>query len=287
MNIKRIITFCFSPTGTSRRNMMAVVKGLNPMEAEHRDYTLMPDSANTDEADRLCLPLATDEVAIFSVPVYGGHVAPLALQRMQQVKGTETPAILLATYGNRDFEQALSELAEFVSQRGFLPVAAGAMIGEHSYSNEAYPIASGRPDAEDLASAEEFGRQIADKLREKTQADWHIDIATDMPRVETPATSRQAFIRFVQAYTLQQQQNPVKVYPTVESNLCNHCGKCVRSCPTQAILAGHEEETDTARCIRCCACVKGCPTGARTFHSPFAPPLSENFQMRREALYLC
>ena len=35
----QLTTYCFSPTGTSRKNMMAVVKGLNPDEATHNDYT--------------------------------------------------------------------------------------------------------------------------------------------------------------------------------------------------------------------------------------------------------
>lgn len=282
MEIKKITTFCFSPTGTSYRNMMAVANGMAAQEVNLRDYTLVHN--NETKYDE---PLTAEDIAIFSVPVYGGHVAPIALKRMATVKGNQTPAILLVTYGNRDFEKALSDLESFVTERGFQPVAAGAMIGEHSYSNGTYPIATGRPDAEDLASAENFGQRIADKLRKEPQSEWGINIAADMPKVDTPETARRAFIQFVQEYSLQQQNNPVKVYPITDSNRCTHCGNCVKSCPTQAILAGHEEETDTTHCIRCCACVKGCPTEARTFHSPFAKPLSENFQMRREALYLC
>ena len=107
-----------------------------------------------------------------------------------------------------------------------------------------------------------------------------------MPQLETPEASLQAFVAFVQEYTRQQQANPVKAYPAAAPEACSHCGVCVELCPTQAIVVGCEEVTDATRCIRCCACVKGCPTGVRTFDSPFAKPLSENFQMRREPLYL-
>lgn len=278
----RLTTYCFSPTGTSRKNMMAVVKGLNPDETTHNDYTYY----NIEKGVGLDEVLSSDDLALFSVPVYGGKVAPTALERMAQVRGEGTPAILLVTYGNRNFEQVLVQLADFVRERGFRPIAAAALVGEHSYSNAQYPIAVGRPDATDLASAEEFGKQIANKLKDRDKETWDIDIANNMPCLETPEASLQAFRLFVQEYTRQQQANPVKAYPAASPDACSHCGVCVELCPTQAIAIGCEEVTDATRCIRCCACVKGCPSGVRTFLSPFAKPLSENFQMRREPLYL-
>lgn len=274
----KLTTYCFSPTGTSRKNMMAVVKGLNPSNATHCDYTY---NNIKDEGT-----LGAEDLALFSVPVYGGKVAPTALERMAQVRGEDTPAILLVTYGNRNFEQVLVQLADFVRERGFRPIAAAALVGEHSYSNAQYPIAVGRPDAADLSSAEELGKRIADKIQGVDKETWEIDIARDMPQLETPEASLQAFVAFVQEYTRQQQANPVRAYPAAAPEACSHCGVCVELCPTQAIVVGCEEVTDATRCIRCCACVKGCPTGVRTFDSPFAKPLSENFQMRREPLYL-
>jgi ferredoxin len=192
----------------------------------------------------------------------------------------------LVTYGNRNFEQVLVQFSDFLCERGFRPIAAAALVGEHSYSNAKYPIAVGRPDADDLASAEEFGKQIATKIQGVGCDAWDINIADDMPRLDTPESSLQAFRLFVQEYTRQQQENPVKVYPSASPEACSHCGVCVDVCPTQAISVGREEVTDTSRCIRCCACVKGCPSEARIFLSPFAKPLFENFQMRREPLYL-
>mgnify|MGYP003293360882 CR=1 FL=1 len=139
----KLTTYCFSPTGTSRQNMMAVVKGLGIEDVAHRDLTLC-------DSDSFSFTLHSSlDVVIFSAPVYGGKVAPTALARMEQVRGEDTPAILLVTYGNRNFEQALSQLADFVCERGFRPIASAALVGEHSYSNATYPIAVGRPDATD------------------------------------------------------------------------------------------------------------------------------------------
>lgn len=275
----KLTTYCFSPTGTSRQNMMAVVEGLGIENIMHHDLTLCDNDSSS-------FTLHTSfDVVIFSAPVYGGKIAPTALARIEQVRGENTPAILLVTYGNRNFEQALSQLADFVCQRGFRPIASAALVGEHSYSNATYPIAVGRPDATDLASAEEFGKRIAFKLKSQESV-RQINVVEEMPRLETPEASLQAFRAFVQEYNRQQQINPVKVYPSASKDACTHCGDCITLCPTQAITLGNEEMSDPTRCIRCCACVKGCPSRARTFLSPFAKPLSENFQIRREPLYL-
>jgi hypothetical protein len=47
---------------------------------------------------------------------------------------------------------------------GCIPIAAGAFIGEHSFSSDKRPIALGRPDQHDLSQAEAFGRTIKEKL---------------------------------------------------------------------------------------------------------------------------
>ncbi|MBQ8592813.1 MAG: 4Fe-4S binding protein [Bacteroidaceae bacterium] len=285
MNDFRLHTYCFSPTGTSRKNMMAMVQGVGEERAEHHDCT--------KEIPAYPM-LGSNDVALFSVPVYGGYVAPLALKRLEGVKGENTPAILLVTYGNRDFEKALEQLAEFVSHRGFYPIAAAAMIGEHSYGNQQYPIAMGRPDQSDLTKAVEFGMQVREKLNSQVfnvaesnpKAHSMVDVKRDMPKVKTPLLSKLRFIKFVLGYQRRQKRHPVKVYPQKAVEKCIHCGACAKSCPTGAIAIGQEEVTDTAHCIRCCACVKGCPTAARTFNSPFAPALSANFKKRREPLFL-
>ena len=278
MDIEKITTFCFSPTGTSRKNLLAVLSGLKEMECQHVDVTYdNPSQMKT---------LKGEDLAIFSVPVYGGHVPPVALQRLDKVRGEVTPAILLVTYGNRDYEKALNQLEDFVRERGFIPVAAAAMIGEHSYSNAQNPIAVGRPDAADLASAQEFGAKLCEEKLSGC-VDSPREISTrQMPKVKTPWQNMLRFVWFVLGYQRQQKKNPVKIYPFAPADQCTHCGNCVGLCPTQAIAVGKEEVTDPARCIRCCACVKGCPSGVRTFDSPFAAPLSKNFQMRRELLYI-
>lgn len=93
------------------------------------------------------MTLPADTVAVIAAPVYGGHAAPTAVKRLETLRGEGTPAVVVAVYGNRAFEKAVAELAELAVRQGFVPVAAGAFVGEHSYSTPETPVAAGRPDA--------------------------------------------------------------------------------------------------------------------------------------------
>lgn len=263
-------TVCFSPTGTSKRIAAAVAQGFCDAEPAQIDLT---------QSAAPVARLSEDCVAVFAVPVYGGHVAPLALKRLQEIRGEGTPAVVLAVYGNRAFEGAVRELAAFVSERGFIPVAAGAFVGEHSYSTPQTPIAEGRPDAADLEEAVRFGKRIAAKLDEGKRSS--IDGAR-LHEPRTPLWPLLRFIAFVLRYRRRQKKHPVVLLPVCETERCTHCGHCVRVCPSQAIAKGDELHTDPSHCIRCCACVKGCPTGARTFTTPFAEALAQYFRRRKQ-----
>lgn len=227
--------------------------------------------------------LPAQAVAVFAVPVYGGCVAPAALERLREIRGLGTPAVVLAVYGNRAFGKAVAQLAAVVAERGFVPVAAGAFVGEHSYSTPGTPIAAGRPDAQDLAEAAAFGTRIGEKLAHGER--MPID-AAKLREPHTPLLSKLRFIRFVLGYRRRQKRNPVVLLPAGDAARCTQCGRCVALCPTQAIARGDELHTDPARCIRCCACVKGCSFGARTFETPFAAALSRNFARRKPPVTL-
>ena len=221
---------------------------------------------------------AAGAAAVFAVPVYGGRVAPAALERLQEIRGEGTPAVVLAVYGNRAFGTAVAQLAAFVAERGFVPVAAGAFVGEHSYSTPGTPIAEGRPDTQDLAEAAAFGARIGRKLAHGETGP--ID-AAKLREPHTPLLSKLRFIRFVLGYRRRQKRTPAVLLPAGDAARCTQCGRCVALCPTQAIARGDELHTDPTRCIRCCACVKGCAFGARTFETPFAAVLSRNFARRK------
>lgn len=260
----------FSPTGTSAKVAEAVVAGIR--------YALLPDEAGVKLLDvtrraGVTVCAARSDLAVIAAPVYGGKMAPIAKERMKDIKADSTPCIVIAVYGNRAFENAVSDMATFAESLGFVPVAAGAFVGEHSYSTAATPIAVGRPDGADWDAAFALGREVGVRLKEGTMK------AVDASRLHDEASPEQSvanFKAFVKSYMESQQAAPVRILPEVREDLCCDCGECVAVCPTGAIDPD-SHAADAGKCIKCCACVKVCPEGARTLSSPFAPVLSENF----------
>ncbi len=61
----------------------------------------------------------------------------------------------------------LLELSDIAAE-SFLPLAAGAFIGEHSFSTAETPLAPGRPDARDISSGRAFGARIKGRLEQLT-----------------------------------------------------------------------------------------------------------------------
>lgn len=266
----------FSPTHTSAKIARAVGDGIGMGRRMETDLTL-DESADPIEI--------TNALTVIAAPVYGGRVAPAALKRLKRLKGNNAPAILIAVYGNRDYEDALIELRDTAVELGFTPLSAGAFIGEHSYSTTNMPIAAGRPDASDLQIAFQFGQDSLNKLIEKT--------AVTSPELQAACKLKSLggklsillssfFIKGTSPYKIIQAGKPAC---PVCTEACFVCGECVEVCPTHAISIskdGSQIETDINRCIKCCACVKECPNEARVFHTPFAAILHEKFNTRRE-----
>lgn len=266
----------FSPTHTSAKIARAVGDGIGMGRRMETDLTL-DESADPIEI--------TNALTVIAAPVYGGRVAPAALKRLKRLKGNNAPAILIAVYGNRDYEDALIELRDTAIELGFTPLSAGAFIGEHSYSTTNMPIAAGRPDASDLQIAFQFGQDSLNKLIEKT--------AVTSPELQAACKLKSLggklsillssfFIKGTSPYKIVQAGKPAC---PVCTEACFVCGECVEVCPTHAISIskdGSQIETDINRCIKCCACVKECPNEARVFHTPFAAILHEKFNTRRE-----
>ena len=247
----------FSPTHTSARVARAIAAGIG-----------MPRRIETDLTyDEETTPIEIeDSLTIVAAPVYGGLISETAMKRIKRLRGKNSPVIVIALFGNRDYEDALVQLRSTLQNNGFTPMAAGAFIGEHSYSRPAenMPIAQGRPDTSDLSIATDFGKKCLGKLQQTSG-----NLLSDF---------------FVKG------NNPWKVLthgtPTCPESTenCHACGLCIDVCPTHAISLNNEGQiqTDVNRCIRCCACVKDCPTGARIYNTPYTAKLFTNFSERKE-----
>jgi len=230
----------FSPTGTTRRVLEAIASSLEPSTLARIDLTppdALPDGVTVSEG-----------IALIGVPVYAGRVPAIAVERLRRVRGDRIPVVLVVVYGNRAYDDALLELGDMVAGAGFLPVAGGAFIGEHSFSTEALPIAPGRPDADDLRRAGDFGRSVRLKLQ-------------SLAGIEAPAPPY-----LPGHYPYRDRWTPSGDTP-ISDESCSLCGACVSVCPTAALEVGDAAHTDAGACILCCACVRACPVGARRVES--------------------
>ncbi len=278
-----IQTIYFSPTGSSRKIAEATAHGIASQAGAWPTDAAPIVRHDLTHRESVEIHCEENTVAVIAAPVYGGKIAPAARARLDKIAGKQTPAVLIVLYGNRDIGGALPELADLVIARGFIPIAAAAFVGEHSYSTAQRPIAVGRPDARDLAEATAFGAAVRKKLTADRLTPIH---AARLKAPATPLFAKLRFLLFVVAYRHRQRKNPHVYLPACDADRCTHCGKCAAICPTEAIMRGHECHTEAARCIRCCACVKGCPVGARTFYTPFAEVLARNFAHHKAPVIL-
>lgn len=272
MNIEEVHLITFSPTSTSKQVGEAIVRGTGISSVKEVNLTLKP------VAD---WEVPSHTLAVFVVPVYGGHVAPLALERMKALHSEGAPAVVVVVYGNRAYEKALVELDAFVTGRGFKVISGATFVGEHSFSNEQFPIAAGRPDADDLTFATLYGEKIRTKIAEA--ADMEKLYAVDVTRIQRPHQPFFPLFRFLRKVVkLRKSGKPMPRTPEVDAERCTHCGYCAAHCPTGAIVKGDECNTLAEKCIKCCACVKNCPQQARTYDTPFAALLADCFKRQKE-----
>jgi len=242
MKISKIWGIFFSPTKTSEKIVDAIAAGISGIERDSLDLT-HPGRIET----RTFTP---EELVVIGVPVYAGRVAPLAVQRLKAIQGNMTPAVLVVLYGNREYEDALVELRDIAVTASFLPVAASAFIGEHSFSNSQEPIASGRPDSADLVSAASFGRKIFKKIGQLQDISSlsHLQVPGNIPYKEGAKS--------------------LSITPKVNQTACTRCGMCILTCPGGAITIDDDLIMNVESCIFCCACIKTCPEDAVSIGAP-------------------
>jgi ferredoxin len=261
MKPSKVELIYYSPTGTSKKVLEGVARGLGIKGVEHIDLT--PSEAAT--ASHL---VPAEELAVIAVPVYGGRVPIVAAQRLKTVKGNGTPAVIVTLYGNRAFEDALIELKDIAAEQGFKTVAGATFIGEHSFSTDATPIAVGRPDVEDLEKAKAFGEKVKAKI-EFMEKSVEVNVPGNKPyRERNPAVPRS---------------------PETTVETCTLCGACAEVCPTKAVTVTDKVETAKEKCTACSSCIKACPTGARVWTNEgvkkAAVWLTTEYNKRREPEY--
>lgn len=238
---KRIGILYFSPTNTTAKICKAIASGMgekHPAEInltypEAREKFISNPGTATKDIDHL----------IVGAPVYAGKLPQQVLDCLPLLTGAGKECTLIVVYGNRDYGIALRHMGNILFGKNFKIIAAGAFIGQHSYSRY-IPIAVGRPDENDLQLAFSFGRlcknssNLLDLNKIPEQWDWI-------------SRSKSYFY-------------PAKTKFIAQN--CTQCGICAAFCPIGIISSVNGDFIDKQSietCTGCMACVVHCKNDAR------------------------
>lgn len=220
----------FSPTGGTKKVASALVAGIS----------------STVEAHELCNPeqnlspitLGKDDLAVIAMPVYGGRIPALAISRLRSlVKAGGARCVVVATYGNRAYDDALLEMYKTCTAMGFSMLAAVGAVAEHSIVRK---YGAGRPDAEDLTELKAFGEQIISAMAAGAVLDER-RVSGNFPYKKAGAGP----------------------HPTADKS-CVACGRCAQQCPVGAIDSANPRKVNKDLCVSCMRCVSVCPNGFRS-----------------------
>ncbi|WP_425059038.1 hypothetical protein SCACP_36870 [Sporomusa carbonis] len=265
---KQINAMYFSATGTTKKVVTSIANQLSlnagkDAQIKIFDFTL-------PAFRREPITFTKEDVVIVGVPVYAGRVPNILLKYLHTVTGNGALAIAVVLYGNRNYDDALIELTDILVSNGFKVVAAGAFIGEHSFSKI---LAQNRPDEKDMTIVKDFADQIYRKITNNSKFE---DLLVNGNRP------------YKSYYTPKNKNNePVdirKVTPRTNTD-CIKCKLCVNVCPMGSI-DNEDPSKIIGICIKCCACIKKCPTNAKYFADEdylwHKQELEINFSPRRE-----
>lgn len=232
----------FSPTGGTRRIVEWIGESLHtnlPGEPQIIAHDLLKQPPQHD------LALPAGSLLVVGMPVYGGRIPPHCLPLLRRFKGRNNPALAVAVYGNRDYDDALLELRNALGGSGFVVTGAAAFVSRHSIFPQ---VAADRPDAADKRMTVEFARRSAERLTSLDSLPRNLKIA-------------------VRGNTPYKELKPGGPRPDVDQGKCTRCGTCVTVCPVSALSMGEEANApvvrDPALCMGCSACIHACPTRAQ------------------------
>lgn len=249
MKITGIRAVWFSPAGGTRQITLRLAGALaTVLGVPVREHEITPPSARQGVTE-----FAPDELAVFGSPTYAGRLPNKILPFFQEgFRGQGTPAVLAVSFGNRDFQDSLSDLSQALGGSGFVPVGAAAMVCRHVFSDK---LAPGRPGPGDLEELDRFAAELAGKLSRE-----EAPVPVTVPGNDPPGPY------YTPLGTDGQPAKFLKAKPRTRDT-CTRCGQCAPVCPMGSIDPADPAQVPGV-CIKCQACVKVCPQGAKYFDDP-------------------
>ena len=231
----------FSPTGGTKR------VGDILSDALSKEYK----SIDLIKRQVIDCRLESEDLAVISLPAFGGRVPDIAARRFSALSANGTRAVIAAVFGNRAVDDTLLEMYDLASAAGFKVIGGVEAVAEHSLVRE---YGAGRPDSEDESELLELAKKLAAKLENN-----------DLSAPELPG------------------KRPYREFkPSAMSLLvgdgCVDCKKCALSCPVEAIPVQNVKTVDKDKCFSCMHCVSICPKGARQNSPELIKALAERLR---------
>ncbi|HRW12422.1 MAG TPA: EFR1 family ferrodoxin [Syntrophomonas sp.] len=266
---RNIKTLYFSATDTTKKVVTELAGSLaarmnGAAGISQFDFTL-------PEARQVVRSYAGDDVVVVGVPVYAGRVPNVLVKYLHTLQGNGALAVAVVVYGNRDYDDALLELTDLLTEQNFTVIAGGAFVGEHSFSRT---LGAQRPDEKDIAIVRDFAGQIYSKLTTQTSF---------------PPIAVKGNHPYKKYYAPRDKQgNKISDFHLIKpktSDDCIDCKLCAEVCPMGSIDYD-QPSVMIGICIKCCACIKKCPVEAKYFDDEnylwHKQLLEENFARRSE-----
>ncbi|MEN8207777.1 MAG: 4Fe-4S binding protein [Candidatus Fermentibacteria bacterium] len=258
---KRIGILYFSPTNTTKMTCNAIASGMGERDPQKLNMTL-PDVRSKIATDPNTVTANVDHLVI-GAPVYFGKLPAQFQECLRLIRGNGIECSAVVVYGNRDYGIALYQMVEVLSNNGFGVIAAGAFIGQHSYS-DVVPVAIGRPDKSDIEKAYSFG--VNSLSTSNYLSLENIPIQTDI-------------------FSKSNMYMPLK--PVFIAKLCTQCGICADYCPEGLLSSAtgmYPSRAAKKQCIGCMACSFNCTHKARVAKPNVILKLAMNIILRRASI---
>lgn len=226
--MSNVVKIYFSPSGTTKK---VIDQMAGNFEGNQENYDLLNFNSQKE--------FSSDDIAIVGMPVFAGRIPKSARDRLEKLKGNDTPAIAVVNYGNAHVTDSLLELVDVLKENSFNVIAAASTISHHSIFSG---VAVGRPDSSDIEKINEFAEKCQEKI--ESNESLNSEIPGNRPYVD---------------------YNQLPFVVSCDETLCAFCYDCVSICPEHAIPDDDPVDTDLDLCSRCTACISICPEDARMF----------------------